>query len=122
MLAAEQVSIITASLDAVAHIDLAIGSVAAQTYPYIQHVIIDGGSTDGTLEIIQRNQDRIDYFVSEPDRGIYDAMNKGISAASGDILYFLNPDDRFCDDRVVQDVASVFESDPSLEVVYGNLV
>jgi glycosyltransferase involved in cell wall biosynthesis len=116
------VSIITASLDAAAHIETAIGSVAAQTYPHIEHVVIDGGSTDGTLEVIERNRDKIGYFVSEPDRGIYNAMNKGIRAASGDILYFLNADDRFCDDRVVEDVVSVFEGDQSLEVVYGNLV
>jgi len=116
------VSIITASLNAAAHIQTAIESVAGQTYPHIQHVIIDGGSTDGTLEIIQRNRDRIGYFVSEPDHGIYSAMNKGIRAASGDILYFLNADDRFCDDHVVEDVVSVFQSDQSLEVIYGNLV
>jgi glycosyltransferase involved in cell wall biosynthesis len=116
------VSIITASLDAAAHIETAIGSVAVQTYPHIEHVVIDGGSTDGTLEVIERNRDKIGYFVSEPDRGIYNAMNKGIRAASGDILYFLNADDRFCDDRVVEDVVSVFEGDQSLEVVYGNLV
>jgi glycosyltransferase involved in cell wall biosynthesis len=117
-----QVSVITASLNAAAHIQTAIDSVASQTYPHIQHVVIDGGSTDGTLEIIQRNRNRIGYFVSEPDLGIYDAMNKGIRAASGDILYFLNADDRFCDDRVVEDVVSVFDYDASLEVVYGNLV
>jgi glycosyltransferase involved in cell wall biosynthesis len=115
------VSVITASLNAVAHIQTAIESVASQTYPYIQHVIIDGGSTDGTLEIIKRNRHRMAYFVSEPDHGVYDAMNKGIKAASGDVLYFLNADDRFCDDDVVRDVVSVFESDASLEVVFGNL-
>ena len=74
------------------------------------------------MEVIERHRDKIGYFVSEPDRGIYNAMNKGIRAASGDILYFLNADDRFCDDRVVEDVVSVFEGDQSLEVVYGNLV
>jgi glycosyltransferase involved in cell wall biosynthesis len=117
-----QVSVITASLNAAAHIETAIGSVAAQTYPRTEHVLIDGGSTDATLEVIERNRNSIGYFVSEPDHGIYDAMNKGIKAASGDILYFLNADDRFCDDRVVEDVVSVFERAPSVEVVYGNLV
>jgi glycosyltransferase involved in cell wall biosynthesis len=117
-----QVSVITASLNAAAHIETALRSVAAQTYPLVEHVVIDGGSTDGTLEVIEGHWDRIAYFVSEPDRGIYNAMNKGLRAASGDILYFLNTDDRFCDDRVVEDVVSVFESDPCVEVVYGNLV
>jgi len=116
------VSIITASLNAEAHIERAIKSVAAQTYPHIQHVIIDGGSTDGTLEIVDRYSNRIGYFVSEPDSGIYNAMNKGIGAADGDILYFLNADDRFCDDQVVEDVVSVFDGTPELDVVYGNLL
>jgi len=117
-----QASVITASLNAGAHIETAMRSVAAQTYPLIEHLVIDGGSTDGTLEAIERNRESIGYFVSEPDHGIYDAMNKGIRAASGDILYFLNADDQFCDDRVVEDVVTVFERDQSLEVIYGNLV
>jgi glycosyltransferase involved in cell wall biosynthesis len=116
------VSIITASLNAEAHIERAIKSIAAQTYLHIEHVIIDGGSSDGTLEIVQRYRDKIGYFVSEPDRGIYNAMNKGIRAASGDILYFLNADDHFCDDQVVEDIVSVFDGSPELEVVYGNLL
>ncbi|NIN63980.1 MAG: glycosyltransferase, partial [Anaerolineae bacterium] len=87
-----------------------------------EHVIIDGGSTDGTLDIIEKHQDRIGYFVSEPDQGIYNAMNKGIRAATGEILYFLNADDRLSDRKVVEDVISVFERRPYLEVVYGNLL
>ena len=118
----ETVSIITASLNAASQIERAIQSVAAQTYPHIEHVIIDGGSTDGTLEIIQRYQDKVGYCVSEPDSGIYNAMNKGIRSATGDVLFFLNADDRFCDQRVVEDVVSVFSAAPDLEVVYGNLV
>jgi glycosyltransferase involved in cell wall biosynthesis len=117
-----RISVITVSLNTAAHIERAIQSVAAQTYADIEHVIIDGGSTDGTLEIVDRYRNRIGYFVSEPDRGIYNAMNKGIKAATGDILYFLNADDRFCDDRVVEDVVSVFDETPELEVVYGNLL
>jgi glycosyltransferase involved in cell wall biosynthesis len=117
-----RISVITASLNAAPHIESTIKSVAAQTYPDVEHVIVDGGSTDGTLEIVDRYRDRLGYFVSEPDRGIYDAMNKGIRAATGDIFYFLNADDRFSDDRVVEDVVSVFEDTPELEVVYGNLL
>jgi len=117
-----RISIITASLNAAAHIERAIQSVAAQTYPQIEHVIIDGGSTNGTLQIIEKHRDGIGYFVSEPDRGIYNAMNKGVKAATGDVLFFLNADDRLCDEHVVEDVMSVFDATPDLEVVYGNLV
>jgi glycosyltransferase involved in cell wall biosynthesis len=117
-----KLSVITASLNAAPHIERSIQSVAAQTYPDIEHVIIDGGSTDGTLEIVDRYRDRIGYFVSEPDRGIYNAMNKGIEAASGDVLFFLNADDQFCDEHVVEDIMSAFSADLDLEVIYGNLV
>jgi glycosyltransferase involved in cell wall biosynthesis len=117
-----RISIISASLNAAAHIERAIQSVATQTYPYIEHVIIDGGSTDGTLQIIEKHRDSIGYSVSEPDRGIYHAMNKGIKAATGDVLFFLNADDRLCDEHVVEDVAMLFDATPDLEVVYGNLV
>lgn len=68
-------------------------SIWAQSYHNIEYIIIDGGSTDGTLELIKENEDRIDYFVSQPDKGIYNAMNKGISLASGDFLCFMNSDD-----------------------------
>jgi len=118
----DKVSIITASLNAASHIERAMMSVTAQTYPHIEQVIIDGGSTDGTLAVIERHRDRIGYFISEPDRGIYNAMNKGIEAASGDILYFLNADDRLCDDSVIEDVVMVFARGPDLEVIYGDLV
>jgi glycosyltransferase involved in cell wall biosynthesis len=121
-MAENKISIITASLNAAPHIESAIESVAGQSYPRIEHVIIDGGSTDGTLQIIERHRDSVGYLVSEPDSGIYNAMNKGIKAASGDILFFLNADDRLCDDRVVADVMSVFNASPELEVVYGNLL
>jgi len=118
----EKVSIVTVSLNAAAYIETAIKSVRAQTYPHIEHVMIDGGSTDGTLDIINTYRDGIGYFVSEPDSGLYNAMNKGITAATGDILFFLNADDRFCDDNVIEDVVSVFNRNPDLDIVYGNLI
>ena len=74
-------------------LEQAIRSVLAQSYDNIEFIIVDGGSTDGTLEIIRRYNDRIDQWVSEPDRGLYDAMNKGIALSSGDLIGFLNADD-----------------------------
>ena len=117
-----KVSIITACLNAAAHIETALESVRDQTYPDIEHVIIDGGSTDGTLDIVQRYRDSVGYFVSEPDRGVYHAMNKGIQAATGDILFFLGADDRFVDERVVGDTAVVFDRQPDLKIAYGDII
>jgi len=118
----EKVSIITVCLNAAKHIENALKSVVDQTYPEIEHVVIDGGSTDGTLEVIRRYRTDLGYFLSEPDRGIYHAMNKGVRAATGDILFFLNADDRFVDNQVVADVCSVFSHHPQIQIIYGNLI
>jgi glycosyltransferase involved in cell wall biosynthesis len=118
----ERVSIITVSLNAVSRIETMLESVHSQTYPHIEHVVIDGGSTDGTLEVINKYRARINYFVSEPDRGVYNAMNKGIKAATGDIFFFLNADDRFCGSKVVEEVAAIFDQQPDVDIVYGNLI
>lgn len=88
------VTIITVVLNGEKHLEQSIRSVCDQQYPNIEYFIIDGGSTDGTLDIIHKYEDRIDYWISEPDGGIYDAMNKGISLARGEWLYFLGADDR----------------------------
>jgi glycosyltransferase involved in cell wall biosynthesis len=117
-----RVSVITVSLNAAACIETALQSVQAQTYPHIDHVIVDGGSTDGTLEIINRHRQKLGQVISEADRGVYHAMNKGVRLATGDILFFLNTDDRFVDDQVVADVVSVFTQHPKVQVVYGNLI
>lgn len=116
------VSVITVCLNAAQHIEGALRSAMEQTYPDLELVVIDGGSTDGTLDIIERYRDRIGYCVSEPDKGLYDAMNKGARAASGDVLFFLNADDHFHDPDVVADVAEVFRNEPELELVYGDVV
>lgn len=114
------ISVITICLNAAEHIEQAIESVEAQTYHHIEYLVIDGGSTDGTLGVVERHEKRVDYLVSEPDGGLYNAMNKGIQAATGEVLFFLNADDRFCDAEVVGDLMSAFREDPELEVVYGN--
>lgn len=88
-----KISIITVSYNSVVHIDEAIQSVINQPYENVEYIIIDGGSTDGTLTVIDKYKDKIDYFVSEPDNGISDAFNKGIKAATGDIIGICNSDD-----------------------------
>lgn len=86
-------SIITVCLNSVKTIEQTILSVTEQRYPYVEYIVIDGGSTDGTLDIIKKYADKIHYWVSEPDFGIYDAMNKGIKKVTGDVIAFLNADD-----------------------------
>ena len=116
------VSIITVCYNAAEKIRGMLDSVQEQTYPHIEHVVIDGGSGDGTVDIVRQHGTRVATLVSEPDEGIYDAMNKGIKAATGDVLLFLNADDRLCDFRVAADVAAVFGRDPGLELVYGDVL
>jgi glycosyltransferase involved in cell wall biosynthesis len=118
----QKVSIITVSLNAGSDIERAIKSVHSQSYPNIEHIIIDGGSTDGTLDIIKKYLDDTDYFVSEADNGIYHAMNKGIKAATGDVLFFLNSDDYFVDVTVVEDIINCFLEKPDVDIVFGNLI
>ena len=96
-----------------------IESVVNQTYQDFEYVIIDGGSTDGSVEVIKEYSNRIDYWVSERDKGIYNAMNKGAFAAHGEYLLFLNSGDALYKDDVLQ---KVFESRPKADVVCGNII
>jgi glycosyltransferase involved in cell wall biosynthesis len=114
-------SIITVVRNRADTIAEAIESVAAQRHSGVAHLVIDGASTDGTLSMIARYRERLSYFVSEPDAGIYDAMNKGLRAAKGEVIGFLNADDVYADERVLSDVAGCFD-DPSVDAVYGDLV
>ena len=115
-------SIITISLNSASVIEKAITSVRSQSCRDTEHIIIDGGSTDGTLDILDRYADGISYFISERDAGIYNAMNKGIKVSTGDVLFFLNSDDYFADDKVVEDVLQGFNKQPELDVVFGNQI
>ena len=115
-----KVSIVTVVRNRANIIAHAISSVKAQNYPLIEHVIIDGASTDGTLDVIQGMISPKTIFVSEPDQGIYDALNKGISYSTGDVIGVLHSDDYFSDDFVISEVAKQFE-DPSVDIVYGDL-
>jgi glycosyltransferase involved in cell wall biosynthesis len=97
-------------------------SVSFQTYPNIEHIIIDGGSTDQTLSIIHQYHKKIKRIISEPDHGIYDAMNKGIKYATGDILQFLNAGDSLCDPDVITDIIKTFYKNPQYDIIYGKPV
>jgi glycosyltransferase involved in cell wall biosynthesis len=103
------ISIITAVRNGKKHLDQTIQSVISQSYDNdkIEYLIIDGGSTDGTLDIIRKYEDKVDHWVSEPDKGIYDAMNKGIMAATGDLIAFLNSDDWYLP-GALEEVANTF--------------
>ena len=96
----KKISIITVCFNSADTIEHTIISVINQSYKNIEYIIIDGGSTDGTLEIIRKYEEYISYWVSEPDKGIYDAMNKGIKAATGEIIAFINSDDWYADGAV----------------------
>ena len=95
------ISIVTVSYNAVLTIEQTILSVINQTYPNVEYIIIDGGSTDGTVDIIKKYEDKIAYWVSEPDKGIYDAMNKGVVVATGEWINFMNAGDIFTDGDVI---------------------
>ena len=115
-----KVSIITVCLNSSSTIDCAMQSVFKQNHEDIEYIIVDGGSSDGTLAILETHKNRISSFISEPDNGIYDAMNKGIALATGDIIGILNADDFYADSNVISTVASVFEND-NFDCCYGDL-
>lgn len=112
------ISIITVSYNAIDTIEETICSVINQTYPNIEYIIIDGGSTDGTVDIIKKYQNNIAYWVSESDKGIYDAMNKGIKQASGEWINFMNSGDIFYEKDIISKVCAGINSDT--DVVYGD--
>jgi glycosyltransferase involved in cell wall biosynthesis len=116
------ITIITSSYDAAEHLPNAIQSIREQTYGNIEWIIVDGASGDGTLDILRQNEDVIDYWVSEPDKGIYDAWNKGIRHATGDWILFLGADDYLWTQDVLQETAAVLDSAyPIYRVVYGKV-
>lgn len=117
-----KISIITVCLNSAATIRGAIESVLAQEYPDREHIVVDGGSTDGTLDIIAEYAGRIDKVISGPDRGIYDALNKGLAAASGDVIGVLHADDLYESQDVLTAVAQTFGATPQAEVVFGDVV
>lgn len=114
------ISIITVSYNAAQTIEQTILSVINQGFDDYEYIIVDGGSTDGTIEIIKKYQDKITYWVSEPDKGIYDAMNKGIKIANGELISLLNSDDWY-EEGTLATVAHNFYLNPNLDVLHGLL-
>lgn len=112
-------SVITVIYNAAAVLEDTIQSVISQTYHHVEYILIDGGSTDGTLDIIARYRDRIATVVSEPDKGLYDAMNKGMRLATGDYLCFLNAGDSFHEDDTLQSIAHSLTGNTLPDVIYG---
>lgn len=119
-MSAPVISVITVSRNSRDTIADTLESVIAQTHRPIEHIVIDGASTDGTLDILERYRGSLARLVSEPDGGIYPAMNKGMAMATGDIVGILNSDDVYADENALKDVAAAF-SDPAVEVCYGDI-
>ena len=116
-----KISIITVCFNAQETIEDTLKSVLSQDYPELEYIVIDGGSRDATCEIISRYRDRLAHCVSEPDRGIYDAMNKGIRLASGEIIGLLNADDIYADSGVISRAVAAMQKD-ALDAVYADVV
>ena len=116
-----KVSIITVVWNGKKTIQNAIDSVLNQTYSNIEYIVIDGDSTDGTVSVVQNYGDRISKFISEPDKGLYDAMNKGIKLASGDIIGFINSDDLLNSNDCIECIVKEFIKSDA-DIIYGDKV
>ena len=116
-----KITIVTVSYNSERTLKTTLDSVKSQTYKNIEHLIIDGNSNDKTLSII-KEYPHIKKIISEPDKGIYDAMNKGIKIATGDIIGFLNSDDFYTGNDVISKVANIFKNEPALDACYSDLI
>lgn len=110
-------SIITVVYNGIATIEKTIQSVASQTYKNIEYIVVDGASKDGTLNIIKKYSQAISIWISEPDKGLYDAMNKGLALAKGKYVCFLNSGDTFYDAKTLEHIFSQFQEFP--DIIYG---
>jgi len=116
-------TVIVAVFNGAATLQQCIDSVAQQTYPNKELIIIDGGSRDGTVDLLEANREQIRYWISEPDRGIYNAWNKGLARAKGEWICFLGADDYFWDARVLERLAGQLEKlPPDIRVAYGQIM
>ena len=116
-----KITIITVVFNGAKYIRSAIQSILSQDYDNIEYIVIDGGSIDGTVDIVKEYQDKISVFISEPDEGIYDAMNKGIALATGNVIGILNSDDFYIDEFVIEKVVKEFD-EKGVDSVYADLV
>lgn len=116
-----KVSLITVCRNASSVIAGSLDSVFAQTHPDIEVIVIDGASTDGTQQVLAGCRDRLAHYVSEPDKGIYDAMNKGLRAATGDVIGFVNAGDMLMTPQVIAQVVAAFERS-GVDAVYGDII
>lgn len=115
-----KISIITTTYNSASTIKDTLESVNSQNYSIIEHIIVDGGSKDNTLDLIERYGKRVSTVISEPDKGIYDAMNKGIKAATGDVIGILNSDDFFTSDNIIETVVDNFKNH-NIDALYGDV-
>lgn len=116
-----KISVVTAVFNRADTVAEALASVRSQSWPAVEHIVIDGGSTDGSLPILEAHRAQLAVLVSEPDKGIYDALNKGIRRATGDVVGFLHADDLYETTGSLARVAAAFD-DPTVDAVYGDLV
>ncbi|HSI53370.1 MAG TPA: glycosyltransferase family 2 protein [Ramlibacter sp.] len=116
-----QISVITAVFNRASTLGESMRSVLGQTYEGVEHIVVDGGSTDGTLDVIDAYRTGLAQVLHGPDGGLYDALNKGIRAATGDVVGFMHADDTYASPHALDRIASAFE-DPSVDAVYGDLV
>ncbi len=116
-----KISVITVCYNSVETLSDTLASVAAQDHPNVEHIVIDGGSTDGTCALVKREGHHVKMFLSEPDEGIYDAMNKGIRLASGDIIGTLNADDVYADSEVLSRIERHMV-EGQLDAIYGDVI
>jgi glycosyltransferase involved in cell wall biosynthesis len=116
-----KISIITVAFNSEDTVLQALKSVATQKFVDLEYIFIDGGSTDSTKIIAQSYSNLINHFISEPDNGIYSAINKGLRIATGDVIGILNSDDFYARSDVLREVMSIFESDPTLDIVMGGV-
>jgi glycosyltransferase involved in cell wall biosynthesis len=118
--ASQKITVVTVCYNAVKEIEKTIQSVISQTYDNVEYIIVDGGSTDGTLDIIRKYSSRITRWVSEPDKGIFDAMNKSAHMATGEYINFMNAGDLFFDEKVLSDIFAGRSYDE--DVLYGSTI
>lgn len=116
-----KVSIVTVCFNSEKTVEATIKSVLSQQYKNIEYIVVDGGSSDGTKRIIKKNIDKISVVISEKDRGIYDAMNKGLENSTGDVIGFLNSDDVFASDAIVSEIVEKFSLDKDISAVIGDV-